>query len=220
MNYKMQEPVHGYIGQEKYRMTIKWRNGEFIADEPATNGGQDTGPDPFTLLLASLASCTLATLRMYIDRKGWTIPEIEVNTNLFQNVKDEVLRTTIDRDIRFPGGVTDEQRTKLLAIAAACPISKLLEGNISVRTYAYSDGANAKTLHYTNGAVTVFWKPDLCKHSGRCVFGLPSVFNVSKHPWINMQGASTEEIVQQVNQCPTGALSFQMNDAANKNTPS
>lgn len=212
----MQKPVHASIGTEKYTMTVAWRNGEFISDEPISSGGKDLGPDPFTLLLASLASCTLATLRMYIDRKSWLIPTIEVNTNLYQSTKDDVLQTTIDRDIRFPDGVTDEQRTKLHEIAAACPVSKLLEGDIAIRTYVYNEGVGANTHQYTNGEVTVNWKPDLCKHSGRCVFGLPSVFNVAKRPWINMQGADTATIVHQVQQCPTGALSFQYNQAENK----
>ncbi|OYX86206.1 MAG: hypothetical protein B7Y83_02350 [Flavobacteriales bacterium 32-34-25] len=50
-------------------------------DEPEITGGKDLGPDPYSALLASLASCTLATLRMYIDRKGWDIPEINIAVN-------------------------------------------------------------------------------------------------------------------------------------------
>ena len=79
MQYKLDKPVHGTIGTEKYQCSIEWRNGKFIADEPVTAGGKDTGPDPYTLLLSSLASCTLVTMRMYIDRKGWDISEIAVN---------------------------------------------------------------------------------------------------------------------------------------------
>ena len=69
MEYKLEKPVHGSIGLTKYQCTIEWRNGQFIVDEPKNAGGRDTGPDPFTLLLSSLASCTLITLRMYIHRK-------------------------------------------------------------------------------------------------------------------------------------------------------
>lgn len=87
MIYKFEKPVHGSIGLEKYQCTIEWRNGKFISDEPQSSGGKDMGPDPYTLLLSSLASCTLVTLRMYIDRKGWNIPSISVNVNMYSEKK-------------------------------------------------------------------------------------------------------------------------------------
>src|SRR5438105_10098597 len=130
MEYKLEKPVHGTIGTEKYACTIEWRNGQFIADEPVKNGGKDTGPDPYTLLLSSLASCTLITLRMYIDKKGWNIPALMVNTNLFINRQGEEIIHIIDRDISFPQPVEKEQKDRLMEIAANCPISKLLEGQI------------------------------------------------------------------------------------------
>ncbi|MDX1479636.1 MAG: (4Fe-4S)-binding protein [Saprospiraceae bacterium] len=61
---------------------------------------------------------------------------------------------------------------------------------------------------YSNGEITVAWQPDLCIHSERCFHGLPSVFNPKARPWIDIEGASSEEIVAQVNQCPSGALSI------------
>ncbi len=61
---------------------------------------------------------------------------------------------------------------------------------------------------YNNGEVTVVWKPDLCQHSGICVRGLPGVFDPKARPWINMSGASSEEIIAQVQKCPSGALSY------------
>src|SRR4051812_34712458 len=108
MIYKLEKPLHGSIGIVKYTCTIEWRNGTFIADEPASLGGQNSGPDPYELLLASLASCTLITLRMYIDRKGWAITDIAVDVNLFQNKREDNTTTTvIDTDIRFLQPVTD-----------------------------------------------------------------------------------------------------------------
>ena len=56
MKYKLDEPVHVVAEQEKYQCTVEWRNGKFIAYEPAVIGGKDTGPDPYTLLLSSLAN--------------------------------------------------------------------------------------------------------------------------------------------------------------------
>ncbi|MDX1683820.1 MAG: (4Fe-4S)-binding protein [Saprospiraceae bacterium] len=67
---------------------------------------------------------------------------------------------------------------------------------------------------YTNGEVTVTWEPDVCIHSKRCWQGLLQVFNPQNRPWINMDGASTNRIIEQVKQCPSGALGFYMNDAA------
>ncbi|MDB5282242.1 MAG: (4Fe-4S)-binding protein [Bacteroidota bacterium] len=67
------------------------------------------------------------------------------------------------------------------------------------------------TKEYSNGEVTIVWKNALCQHSGNCVRGLPGVFNSKTNPWINAQGASTEQIIEQVKKCPSGALSFYMN---------
>lgn len=69
-----------------------------------------------------------------------------------------------------------------------------------------------KIKEYSNGEVTVVWKADVCMHSANCVNGLKEVFNPGNKPWINVEGASSERIVDQVKQCPSGALSFYWND--------
>lgn len=71
-----------------------------------------------------------------------------------------------------------------------------------------------KSTHkYTNGEVTIVWKPDICIHSTLCWKGLNEVFNPKKRPWINPNGATTDQIIEQVRKCPSGALSYYMNDA-------
>lgn len=65
---------------------------------------------------------------------------------------------------------------------------------------------------YTNGEITVVWKPGICMHSTICFNGLPEVFDPKARPWIDMDGAKTEQIIEQVKKCPSGALSFYMND--------
>jgi putative redox protein len=125
---------------------------------------------------------------------------------MFQAKKDEVTTTVFDRDIKFFGELTTEQKDRLLEIAAACPVSKILEGNVKVRNYVFRDDDTEKKLHYTNGEVTVVWKPELCKHAGRCVTQLPSVFNLQQRPWVDANGAASLKIMEQVNRCPTGAL--------------
>jgi uncharacterized Fe-S cluster protein YjdI len=66
---------------------------------------------------------------------------------------------------------------------------------------------------YTNGEITVVWQPEVCIHSKLCWKGLLNVFNPQKKPWVNMDGASTEEIRDQVSKCPSGALSYFDNGA-------
>ncbi|MBP9096389.1 MAG: (4Fe-4S)-binding protein, partial [Ignavibacteria bacterium] len=64
---------------------------------------------------------------------------------------------------------------------------------------------------YTNGEVTVFWKPDLCIHSTKCFHSLPQVFNPKIRPWIQLEKSSTDKIIETVKNCPSGALSFKYN---------
>ena len=64
------------------------------------------------------------------------------------------------------------------------------------------------TKTYDNGEITVVWQPHKCIHSAICFRGLPSVFNPQNRPWVTVDGAETDTIVQQVEQCPSGALSF------------
>lgn len=67
------------------------------------------------------------------------------------------------------------------------------------------------TKKYTNGDVTIVWKPSRCIHSTKCFNGLPSVFDPAKRPWINAEGSDTDQIIEQVKQCPSTALSYFMN---------
>ena len=75
-----------------------------------------------------------------------------------------------------------------------------------------------ETLKYTNDEVTVIWKPKVCIHSAICWKGLIEVFNPKERPWIKMDGATTEKIIEQVRRCPSGALSYYLNEekAANE----
>ncbi len=65
-----------------------------------------------------------------------------------------------------------------------------------------------KTKEYTNGEITILWKPDLCTHSGICVKTLPKVYNPQERPWIKMENATSREMIDQVAKCPSGALSI------------
>ncbi|WP_194976356.1 (4Fe-4S)-binding protein [Aquiflexum lacus] len=65
---------------------------------------------------------------------------------------------------------------------------------------------------YSNGEITIKWQPKLCQHAGICVKLLPDVYKPKESPWISIGNASTEDLKNQVNQCPSGALSFTVNN--------
>ncbi len=68
----------------------------------------------------------------------------------------------------------------------------------------------AKDVHtYTNGEITVVWKPKTCQHTGICLRGLPKVFSLRQRPWVNMTAATSDEIVALVDECPSGALTIE-----------
>jgi len=64
---------------------------------------------------------------------------------------------------------------------------------------------------YTNGEITIKWQPKLCQHAAICVKTLPQVYNPKASPWISIENASTEELKNQISQCPSGALSYYHN---------
>lgn len=133
MENLLENDITGKIGTQKYLCTISWRNGTFVMDEPESIEGKDLGPDPYSTLLASLAACTLSTLRMYIDRKGWDIPEINILLNLSQENNPE-LTTTITRSITFSNTIEEDIKNRLLIIAEKCPVSKILKNKIIINT--------------------------------------------------------------------------------------
>jgi uncharacterized Fe-S cluster protein YjdI len=70
------------------------------------------------------------------------------------------------------------------------------------------------TKEYSNGEVTIVWKPEVCIHSTICwkaATGLPAVFKPQEKPWIRLDGAPTELIIEQIKKCPSGALSYYIN---------
>ncbi|MCA0133021.1 (4Fe-4S)-binding protein [Winogradskyella alexanderae] len=71
---------------------------------------------------------------------------------------------------------------------------------------------------YSNGEVTIVWEANKCIHSAMCVKGLPDVFRPKERPWIKIDAANTVELVKTVKQCPSGALSFYMNDKTDKSS--
>ena len=70
--------------------------------------------------------------------------------------------------------------------------------------------------NYTNNEVTVVWQPAKCIHSAICFKGLPHVFDPRKRPWVSLENETNQQIIEQVKSCPSGALSYFMDNEANQ----
>lgn len=117
--------------REKYKTVVQSGKHHIIVDEPIDSNGQDTGMSPGELLCGSLGSCTSITLRMYSDRKGWDIEKISVDVVLDTTDK---ANPVIHRTVALQGNLDEEQQKRMLAIANACPVHKLLERGIKINT--------------------------------------------------------------------------------------
>lgn len=125
--------VTASIEDTPYTVTIVDGVHRWFADESELDGGANAGPTPVQLLLSSLGACTSITLSMYAKRKAWPLTGVEVNLEYNPNGKPAD-GNQIVRHIILRGELNDEQRERLLQVANACPVHKILTGNISIDT--------------------------------------------------------------------------------------
>ena len=132
-------------GREHYYTEVVASGHRLTVDEPESVGGTDRGGTPYDLLLGALGSCTSITLRMYADRKSWPLEEIVVRLShaKIHASHCETCETTegkvdrIEREIELIGGLSGEQRARLLEIADRCPVHRTLHSEIVVETRLY-----------------------------------------------------------------------------------
>ncbi|QQU04723.1 OsmC family protein [Myroides odoratus] len=129
----MEVKVIATLGSTLYQTEVKAGKNSIISDEPADLGGGDKGLNPFELLASSLATCTAATLRMYINMKKWEVGEIIVQVEMEDDKPNQV--ANFKREITFTDASLDEaQEKRLLAIAERCPVHRIITGNVTVAT--------------------------------------------------------------------------------------
>lgn len=119
------------VSHEGVYQEIKARQHRMTADEPPNNHGTDKGPAPYELLLASLAACSSATLRLYADRKGWSLGTITADLT-FTRDKDGGER--IERVIGFSEKLTEEQMERIRDIIEKTPVTKTLKRGTPIAT--------------------------------------------------------------------------------------
>jgi putative redox protein len=124
------------------RNEVRYGTGQtLLTDEPASVGGEDAGPDPYTLLLAALGSCISMTVTLYARRKQWPLERVTVRLRQQRiHARDcaECQTSTdthihrIERAVTLTGPLTAEQRTRLQEIAHKCPVHKTLTSEIVI----------------------------------------------------------------------------------------
>lgn len=118
-------------GESPYAVSIAVSGHNIKGDEPEDAGGGNLGPAPYDLLTAALGECTAMTVRWYAIQQKWPLEKVEV-TLTFQKI-DKV--GVFEKKVMVYGDLlSDEQRQKLIDVAAKCPVQRTLEGKIEIKT--------------------------------------------------------------------------------------
>lgn len=127
----MSDVTANVIGTDlNFKTSLHAGKHELIADESQENGGGDLGPSPHEYLLLALGACTDITIRMYAQRKKMDLKNVSVELNLTKGGD----HTDIERIVKLEGNLTEQERTRLLQVANACPVHKVLTNPIHIDT--------------------------------------------------------------------------------------
>ena len=127
------EVVVEEIGEGNFQVEVLAGGVRFLADEPVEVGGLGAGPTPYDLLCAALGACTAMTVRMYARRKEWPLRRVRVCVG-HARTKEEDPPDGFLREVALEGGLTDEQRSRLIEIAERCPVHASLKQGARVST--------------------------------------------------------------------------------------
>lgn len=143
-NSEAQKIVHVHLPKsEAFKTTLSAGKHELISDEPPhVEGGQDLGPDPYDFLLMSLGTCTVMTVKMYAQRKGWDVGDMYVELRHNKSHVDDCKTCenpsskidVIQKELIITGDITKEQKEKLLEISKKCPVHRTLLNEIKIES--------------------------------------------------------------------------------------
>ncbi|WP_179004643.1 bifunctional alpha/beta hydrolase/OsmC family protein [Winogradskyella forsetii] len=133
---------HLNIEEDNFTTSIQTKNHSFIADEPASIGGNDFGPSPYEYLNAALAACTVMTLKMYSERKKWDLKEVFVYISHSRKHSDDLQVAVeqpkymdhISKKLKFVGDLDTKQQERLKEIASRCPVHKTIASDVIFET--------------------------------------------------------------------------------------
>jgi putative redox protein len=130
-------------GESPFAVRIETGGHVLTGDEPVSAGGAGLGPAPYELLASALAECTAMTLRWYARQQGWAVEGFEVSVAVSRKLAAGASAPVdvFEKMIAIHGaGLTDEQRTRLLNIAAKCPVQRTLEQTPLITTLVAPPG--------------------------------------------------------------------------------
>ena len=140
--------VTARIERSPYETHLSTGSQVIVADEPIEMGGQDLGMRPGELLAASLAACTVMTLRMYADRKDWPLDSVVAHV---EYTNDPVTkRSLFVLTLILNGDLTEDQRARLVEMAEHCPVHRTLQNPIDFETILVPDEKTSNRISFEN----------------------------------------------------------------------